>query len=101
MSVPIAPISSPAAVANIAPVAMPGAAASASNAFGTILSNAMNNVEGLREKSEQSIEKVLSGEGELYQAALDVQKAQMGFDMFTTVRNKVVAAYQQVMQMQL
>jgi flagellar hook-basal body complex protein FliE len=101
MSAPIAPISSPAAVGNIAPVAMPGSSAAGSSAFGSILSDAMGKVEGLREKSEQSIEKVLSGEGELYQAALDVQKAQMGFDMFVTVRNKVVAAYQQVMQMQL
>jgi flagellar hook-basal body complex protein FliE len=80
---------------------MPGAAPSASNAFGSMLSDAMGKVEGLREKSQQSIEKVLSGEGELYTAALDVQKARMGFDMFTTVRNKVVQAYQQVMQMQL
>ena len=101
MSVPIAPISSPAELASIAPIVMPGAPASASNAFGTVLSNTMNKVEDLRAKSDQSIEKALSGDGELYTAALDVQKAQMAFDMFTTVRNKVVAAYQQVMQMQL
>jgi len=101
MSTPVAPIGSPASLGNIAPVAMPGVPATASNAFGSILSDAMGKVEGLRQQSEQSIEKVLSGEGELYTAALDVQKAQMGFDLFTTVRNKVVAAYQQIMQMQM
>jgi flagellar hook-basal body complex protein FliE len=102
MSAPIAPINSPAAVGDIGPLAMPGTPAAASDAFGAILSDAIGKVEGLREKSQQSIEKLLSGEGgELYQVALDVQKAEMGFDMFVTMRNKVVAAYQQVMQMQL
>jgi flagellar hook-basal body complex protein FliE len=101
MSVPIAPISSPVAVGDIASLMKPGAAASAPDAFGAILSSAMNHVDGLREKSRQSIENVLSGEGELYTAALDVQKAQMAMDMFTTVRNKVVSAYQEVMRMQL
>jgi len=102
MSVPIVPVSSPASVGSIAPVAMPGAPASASNAFGTILSNAINNVEGLRENSQQSIEKLLSGEGgELHEVALAAQKAQLGFEMFVQVRNKVVQAYQEVMRMQL
>jgi flagellar hook-basal body complex protein FliE len=101
VSAPIVPISTAAPPAGITPVVMPGAPASASGAFSSILSDAMGKVEGLREKSQHSIEDVLSGDGELYTAALDVQKAQMAFDMFTTMRNKVVAAYQQIMQMQL
>jgi len=102
MAVPIVPISSPASLPSIAPIAMPGAPASASDAFGTILSNAMGSVQGLQDKSQQSISKLLSGEGgELHEVALDAQKAQLGFEMFLQVRNKVVAAYQQVMQMQL
>ena len=67
-----------------------------------MLSNAMNNVEGLRQNSQQSIDKLLSGEGgELHEAALAIQKAELGFDMFVQVRNKVVSAYQEVMRMQL
>ncbi|MGA2185104.1 MAG: flagellar hook-basal body complex protein FliE [Bryobacteraceae bacterium] len=102
MSVPIVPISSPAAVGGIAAAIKPGAAASASDAFGSILSDAIHSVEGLRENSQQSIDKLLSGEGgELHEVALAAQKAQLGFEMFVQVRNKVVQAYQEVMRMQL
>ena len=97
----IAPVLPP-SVANIAPVAMPGSPQKAGDAFSTILSNAMGAVESLRQKSEQSIGKLLSGEGgELHEVALDAQKAELSFEMFLQVRNKVVQAYQQVMQMQL
>ena len=102
MSVPIIPISSPAAVGSIAPAIKSGAAASASDAFGTVLSDAIGKVEGLRENSQRSIDKLLSGErGELHDVALAAQKAQLGFEMFVQVRNKVVQAYQEVMRMQL
>ena len=102
MSVPIVPISTPPSVGSIQPVAMPGAPASAGDAFGTVLSNVIGNVESQRVKSQQSIDKLLSGEGgELHEVALDVQKAQLSFEMFLQVRNKVVSAYQEVMRMQL
>jgi len=102
MSAPIVPISSPAAIGGIGSLIKPGGAASASDAFGTILSNAMNNVEGLRQNSQRSIDKLLSGEGgELHETALAIQKAELSFDMFVQVRNKVVSAYQEVMRMQL
>ena len=102
MSAPIVPITSPSAMTSLAPVAMPGSAAKASDAFGTILSNAIGSVESQRQQSQQSIEKLLSGEGgELHEVALDAQKAQLSFEMFLQVRNKMVQAYQQVMQMQL
>ena len=102
MSVPIVPISMPASAGSIAPVAMPGSPASGSDVFGTMLSNAIDGVQSLGDKSDQSIAKLLSGEGgDLHQVAIDSQKAQLGFEMFLQLRNKVVQAYQQVMQMQL
>jgi flagellar hook-basal body complex protein FliE len=102
MSVPIAPIVSPGAVGGIAALARPGTPAAASDAFGAILSDAIHNVEGLRKNSEQAIDKLLSGEGgELHEVALATQKAQLGFEMFVQVRNKVVTAYQEVMRMQM
>ena len=102
MSAPIVPISSPAALGGIAAAGRPGTSAPASDAFGTILSNAIGNVEGLQENSQQAIGKLLSGEGgELHEVALAAQKAQLSFEMFVQVRNKVVSAYQEVMRMQL
>lgn len=102
MAIPVFPISSPASIAGIAPIARPGVGGSASDAFGPILNEAINNVEGLRKDSQQAIDRLLSGEGgELHEVALATQKAQLGFDMFVQVRNKVVSAYQEVMRMQL
>ena len=102
MSAPILPIGNPAPVAAIGSALRPNATGSASDAFGGILSAALNKVEGSRQGSEQAISQFLSGEGvELHDVALAAQKAQLDFEMFVQVRNKVVQAYQQVMQMQL
>ena len=44
----------------------------------------------------------LSGEGEeLHKVALATQQADLSFQLFMQVRNKVVTAYNQVMQMQV
>jgi len=48
------------------------------------------------------VQKFLTGQNEeLHTAALAVQKATIEFDLGLQVRNKVVDAYQQVMQMQM
>ncbi|MGD0616970.1 MAG: flagellar hook-basal body complex protein FliE [Bryobacteraceae bacterium] len=102
MSAPIVPISIPASAGSITPVAMPGSPASGADVFGAMLSNAIDGVQNLSDKSDQSISRLLSGEGgDLHEVAMDSQKAQLGFEMFLQLRNKVVQAYQQVMQMQL
>ena len=42
------------------------------------------------------------GEGEeLHHVAIATQQAELSFQLFMQVRNKIVAAYQQVMQMQV
>ncbi|HTP86132.1 MAG TPA: flagellar hook-basal body complex protein FliE [Bryobacteraceae bacterium] len=102
MTAPIAPIVSPARIAGIAPPSQPAPSASAGDAFGSILSDAIHKVDGLRKGSDEAIDKLLSGEGgELHDVALAVQKAELSFEMFVQVRNKVVSAYQEVMRMQM
>ena len=101
MAAPIQPISIPTG-ADISALLKPGAGISAANAFSSVLSDAMNTVEGARKNSELAVTQFLSGEGgELHDVALAAQRAELAFDMFVQVRNKVVQAYQQVMQMQL
>jgi len=101
MAAPIQPITMPAG-ADISALPKPSAGISAADAFSNILSDAMNTVESTRQSSELAINQFLSGEGgELHDVALAAQKAELAFDMFVQVRNKVVQAYQQVMQMQL
>src|SRR5713101_5292080 len=97
------PISSIVAPAGVAPVEslFPGKT-SGGGAFQSLLTDAISRVEGVQQESKATIGKFLSGEGEeVHQVALAAQQAEMTFDLFLQVRNKVVQAYQEVMRMQL
>ncbi len=70
-------------------------------AFRDVLSAAIDQVESSRSDANQSVEKFLSGEGDdLHSTILASQRAELEFQMFMQVRNKVVAAYQEIMKMQ-
>jgi flagellar hook-basal body complex protein FliE len=71
-------------------------------AFGEILSSAIGQVESSRNDAARSVEKFLSGEGDdLHSTILASQRADLEFQMFMQVRNKVVSAYQEIMKMQM
>jgi|HubBroStandDraft_6_1064221.scaffolds.fasta_scaffold384277_1 flagellar hook-basal body complex protein FliE len=90
---PVAPIES-------SPVA-PGQSTSGAS-FGDILSGAIGQVEGAHNDANQSVARFLSGEGDdLHSTILASQRADLEFQMFMQVRNKVVSAYQEVMRMQM
>lgn len=73
-----------------------------SGEFSGYLKASLETVEGLGKQATQSAERFLNGEGEeIHQVALAMQKAELSFDLFMQVRNKVVQAYQEVMRMQL
>jgi flagellar hook-basal body complex protein FliE len=64
--------------------------------------DALQKVDGYQQTAEASVNRFLSGEGEeLHHVAITAQQAEVSFQLFMQVRNKVVAAYQQVMQMQV
>jgi flagellar hook-basal body complex protein FliE len=70
--------------------------------FNDILSGAINQVESSRSSANQSVNQFLSGEGDdLHSTILATQRAELEFQMFMQVRNKVVSAYQEVMKIQL
>ncbi len=53
-------------------------------------------------RAHAGVERFLSGESEeLHQTVMEVQKSELAFDLFLQMRNKVVAAYKEVMRMQL
>jgi flagellar hook-basal body complex protein FliE len=71
-------------------------------AFQSVLTDAISKVEGFQNDATNSVNKFLSGEGEeLHKVALATQQADLSFQLFMQVRNKVVTAYNQVMQMQV
>jgi flagellar hook-basal body complex protein FliE len=69
--------------------------------FTDTLADAMQQVESLRTDAQQQISSVLSGGGtELHSAAIAVEKADVAFQLMMQMRNKIVAAYQEVSHMQ-
>lgn len=93
-----APVSEISAAIPLAPVAGSGRRPEAG--FSSALQEAIQRVEGLRRTAEQDAMKLLAGESEeVHQAALAVQRAELAFELFLEVRNKVVQAYQEIMRM--
>ena len=78
------------------------AASTGGLAFQSVLGDAISKVEKFQNDADNSVNKFLSGEGEeLHKVALATQQADLSFQLFMQVRNKVVTAYNQVMQMQV
>ncbi|MBS1873574.1 MAG: flagellar hook-basal body complex protein FliE [Acidobacteria bacterium] len=101
MSLPIAPIHQIQQIPLIERVT-PNAAPSEPGAFQAILNQSVQAVEQTRTTANTSIDRFLSGEGEeLHRVAMMTQQAELTFDLFMQVRNKVVSAYQEVMRMQV
>jgi len=101
MPLPISPIAAPASVESISRTIQPPGSSS-SGEFRGLLEGAINSVEQKGNLASQSVERFLSGEGEeLHNAMMAVQRADLAFELGVQVRNKVVQAYQQIMQMQM
>jgi flagellar hook-basal body complex protein FliE len=96
MAAPISPISAP----RTADAFQPSAAGRAEESFKDVLAGAIQNVEGLGRQASASVERFLSGEGEeLHNTVMAAQRAELAFELFLQVRNKVVSAYQEIMRM--
>jgi flagellar hook-basal body complex protein FliE len=79
-----------------------GGSSPGGSAFQSVLGDAISKVESFQNDATSSVNKFLSGEGEeLHKVALATQQADLSFQLFMQVRNKVVTAYNQVMQMQV
>lgn len=108
MPAPIQPIQS-AAIQGIdtQSIRMPGVKPASQNAdvsgtFQGLFQTAVNTVEGLQTQADDSVQRFLSGENEdVHSAVLSVQRANLSFNLFQQVRNRVVSAYQEVMKMQV
>lgn len=97
MAAPILPVSS---IIPPVPVASAAPASAAPGAFQEVFANAVQGVEAIGQNASASVERFLSGEGEeLHSTILATQRAELSFDLFLQVRNKVVSAYQEIMRM--
>jgi flagellar hook-basal body complex protein FliE len=89
-------------IPSIAPLSTGASASPGGSAFQSVLGDAISKVESFQNNAADSVNKFLSGEGEeLHKVALATQQADLSLQLFMQVRNKVVTAYNQVMQMQV
>jgi flagellar hook-basal body complex protein FliE len=73
-----------------------------SGAFQSVLEGLIGKVEHSQTQAQNSVESfVTGGNEELHSVALATQRAELEFDLFLQVRNKVVSAYQEIMRMQV
>ena len=99
MAAPIAPISP---IVPPAPVGEATGSAAGPGAFQQVLAGAMQSVEAVGQAASGAVGRFLSGEGdELHTTILASQRAELSFDLFLQMRNKVISAYQEIMRMQM
>ena len=98
MSLPIAPIAAPALIQGT----ITAAPSAAGTSFGQVFSSAVNNVEAANAQADAAAQNFLSGgTQELHSTILAGESADLDFQLFMQVRNKVVSAYEEIMKMQL
>ncbi len=69
--------------------------------FGSVLQSMVKESGDLDAKAQQAVTGLLSGSGvEVHDAMIATEKADMAFELGLQLRNKAVAAYQQMMNMQ-
>jgi flagellar hook-basal body complex protein FliE len=69
--------------------------------FGSVLTNAINQVETLHGSAEQQVTDLLKGDrSDVHNVMIAVEKADIAFQLMMQVRNKIVSAYQEVSRMQ-
>jgi flagellar hook-basal body complex protein FliE len=99
----------PIQLANPASITPPGAAAgsttpvgSSGSLFKDIFNSAVSTVEGFQSNAATAVEQLLSGQNEdVHTPIIATQQADLSFELFMGIRNKVISAYQSVMGMQL
>jgi flagellar hook-basal body complex protein FliE len=99
MPAPIPPVPPPTAPVAAVPAA---GTSSAPGVFQQVLAGAIESVQASAQNASASVERFLAGDGEeLHTTILATERAQLTFDLFLQVRNKVVSAYQEIMRMQV
>lgn len=83
-------------------LANPAAVGSGSPAqgFADAISSAIGNVENAQSQAQSAASDLLvHGNGDVHTVALAAQSAELSLELFQQVRNKFVAAYQEIMKM--
>lgn len=68
--------------------------------FGDLLGDALNEVNQLKVEADEAIQKLAAGkQKDIHQTMIDLEKADVAFQLLMQIRNKIIAAYETVMRM--
>ena len=77
----------------------PAPAEGAGDSFGQSLMNLVENVEHSGADANQAVSNMLDKSGDVHDAMIALQRAEMTLQLTVQIRNKLVQAYQDVMRM--
>ena len=84
------------------PRSAPAGGTAAPASFREVLSETIKTVNRLQVEADTTIQKVVAGEiKDVTDAMVAVEKADIAFQTMTVLTNKVIAAYQEIMRMQV
>lgn len=71
--------------------------------FSQMLSSAMNELTTLQVEADQKIESVTTGKGNVstHEAMIALEKAEVAFQLMSTIKAKIVRAYEEVLRTQV
>ena len=67
--------------------------------FGNVIKGAINRVDKLDKAADRSILDLLQGKAAIHESMIALQKADFSMKLLLSIRNKVIEAYREIMQM--
>ena len=68
--------------------------------FGDMLGRALNEVNRLKTEADEAIDNLAAGkQKDIHQTMIDLEKADVAFQLLMQIRNKIITAYETVMRM--
>lgn len=70
--------------------------------FGSLVKSAVESIDNTQKSAEQEISKAVTGESpDLHKTIIQLQTADLKFQLGLQVRNKLIGAYEEIMRMQV
>jgi len=69
--------------------------------FQKILKRSIEEVDGLSQEANHSVQEMVAGRMDVHQAMIAMEQANISFRLMVQVRNKMMAAYEEIMRMQI
>ena len=70
-----------------------------SGSFGDSLSKLVNSVESSDQAANNAVQQMIDGTGDVHDAMIALQRAELTLQLTVQMRNKLVQAYQDIMRM--